>query len=70
MFSLKDLRICILSRNIYIKGINLGHNFDDIHTLSVRRGKPSREILDEIWQKKVAKSLRLKKDRRLRMILD
>jgi len=26
--------------------------------------------LDEIWQKKVAKSLRLKRDRRLRMILD
>ena len=70
MFSIEDLNICIISRNIYIKNVNLGHNFDQIHTLSVKRGKPSREILDEIWQKKVAKSLQQKRDKRLRLILD
>ena len=70
MFSIEDLNICIISHNIYIKNVNLGHNFDQIHTLSVKRGKPSREILDEIWQKKVAKSLQQKRDKRLRLILD
>jgi hypothetical protein len=70
MFPIEDLNICIVSRNIFIKNINLGHNFDDIHQLSVKRGKPSKEILNEIWQKKVSKSLRLKRDRRLKMILD
>ena len=70
MFSIEDLNICIISRNIYIKNVNLGHNFDQIHLLSVKSGKPSREILDEIWQKKIAKSLQQKRDKRLRLILD
>ena len=70
MFSIEDLNICIISHNIYIKNVNLGHNFDQIHRISVKKGKPSKEILDEIWKKKLAKSLQLKRDRRLKKILN